>query len=292
MSVTDQIKLLSDRGMEIHDADEAKHYLSHINYYRLRAYWLPFEAPNQNGGHQFRPGTKFTDVIAVYQFDRELRLLLMDVIERIEISLRAQWANQLSINYKNALAHENSSLFKEEWIWERGYKELKKELQNSREIFAEHYQRNYDHLKTAPIWVCCELMSIGNLSRWIANLKKPRDRQNIADTYQLDEKELVSFLHHLTIVRNHCAHHGRIWNREITVKMALPKKKPKELISVFNRNRDALARLYNTLAMLNFLLSIVSPASQWSSKLIDLLDERPLQAMGFPENWRTMQFWG
>ncbi|XXG32323.1 MAG: Abi family protein [Ferrovum myxofaciens] len=58
-----------------------------MNYYRLRAYWLPFETTLPGGEHQFRTGTTFSDVIGIYQFDRALRLLLLDAIERIEISL-------------------------------------------------------------------------------------------------------------------------------------------------------------------------------------------------------------
>ena len=98
LSVADQVKLLKQRGMEISNDDEATHYLTHINYYRLRAYWLPYEIPNQKGDHRFQPGTRFIDIIAIYQFDRTLRLLLLDAIERVEISLRARWANYLSLN--------------------------------------------------------------------------------------------------------------------------------------------------------------------------------------------------
>jgi abortive infection bacteriophage resistance protein len=57
-------------------------------------------------------------------------------------------------------------------------------------------------------------MTLGHLSRWLHNLRIPRDRQIVADAYGLDEKVLTSFVHHLTIVRNHCAHHGRVWNRK------------------------------------------------------------------------------
>lgn len=293
LSVADQIKLLAQRGMEIPDLAEATHYLTHINYYRLRAYWLPYEVISQNGDHQFHPGTKFIDVMAVYQFDRALRLLLLDAIERIEISLRSRWANYLSINY-GAFAHYEGSLFYNQETWKRGCDDLNKEFQRSHETFAKHYQERYNQLATPPIWVSCELMSIGHLSRWIHNMRKPHDRQAIADTYGLDEKVLVSFLHHLTIVRNHCAHHGRIWNRRLTMKMRLPSKKPAELIGVFNRDENAHRRLYNTLVMLAYLLRSISPESHWRNKLITLLDscqQAPAAVMGFPDDWKTLPLW-
>src|SRR5258707_1149820 len=92
LTVDQQINLLIKRGMKILDRNFAQQNLSHINYYRLRAYWLPFEIqPTTTEAHEFRPGTTLEHVIALYTFDRELRLLLLDAIERIEISLRAQW---------------------------------------------------------------------------------------------------------------------------------------------------------------------------------------------------------
>lgn len=298
LSVADQVKLLASRGMEIVDTAEATHYLTHINYYRLRAYWLPFEivdaAEEGNGQHCFQSGTRFVDVIAIYQFDRALRLLLLDAIERIEISLRSRWANYLSLNY-GAFAHDDAGIFQRQDMWQRCRDELGKEFQRSHETFAKHYQERYDHLTTPPIWVSCELMTIGHLSRWIQNLCKPHDRQAIADNYGLDEVVLVSFLHHLTIVRNHCAHHGRIWNRRLTVKMRLPTKKPAELAGgVFNREPSAHGRLYNTLAMLAYLLRGISPDSQWRRKLIELLDSCPQASttvMGFPKGWRSLPLW-
>lgn len=87
LSFQQQVQLLASRGLQINDQQRAEHYLAHINYYRLAGYCLPFEA-----AHQFRPGVRFEDVIGLYVFDRELRLLVLDAIERIEVSVRTQWA--------------------------------------------------------------------------------------------------------------------------------------------------------------------------------------------------------
>jgi len=66
----------------------------------LRAYWLPFEQPAPvNGDHMFRAGTSFDDALSLYVFDRHLRLLVMDAIERIEVSLRGGWAHHLAVKY-------------------------------------------------------------------------------------------------------------------------------------------------------------------------------------------------
>jgi len=77
----DQLDRLIERGMVVDDRAQALRYLEHLNYYRIGAYWLPFEA--DHGTHQFRDGTRFEDVLNLYVFDRALRLLVMDAIERV-----------------------------------------------------------------------------------------------------------------------------------------------------------------------------------------------------------------
>ena len=71
-----QVALLQQRGMVVDDPAAAESYLQHLNYYRLGAYWLPFEADHAT--HTFRPGTRFADVVNLYVVDRELRLLVLD----------------------------------------------------------------------------------------------------------------------------------------------------------------------------------------------------------------------
>ena len=72
-SIPDQIELLKRRGMSADDEPRARHYLNFISYYRLRAYWLPFEVPaKEDGDHAFgkelvsRMSLHFTSLIANY----------------------------------------------------------------------------------------------------------------------------------------------------------------------------------------------------------------------------------
>jgi abortive infection bacteriophage resistance protein len=287
-----QVDLLRRRGMRIVDTDRARRQLDHISYYRLRAYWLPFEETTaDDGDHRFREGTNLETVIAIYDFDRRLRLHLMDAIERIEISLRARISNVLTVRY-GAFVHEDASRFADRVEWQRCMDELTKEYQRSRETFAAHYRSRYAEMTTPPLWVACELMTLGHLSRWLKNIRAPRDRQSIADVYGIDERVLVSFAHHLTIVRNHCAHHGRVWNRKLSLKMLVPAKKPLGLAEAFNPSADRY--VYNTLTMLAHLLSRISPESLWTRRLIDLLIGTPqaeLALMGFPADWLHRTVW-
>ena len=77
MTIAQQMGHLAAQGMAIPDAAAAEYWLRHVSYYRLSAYWLPFEKPKGQPGPGFVNGTSFDAVIALYEFDRRLRLLLM-----------------------------------------------------------------------------------------------------------------------------------------------------------------------------------------------------------------------
>ncbi|WP_373492971.1 Abi family protein, partial [Aquiflexum sp.] len=96
-TIEEQIALLKSRGLEISSDSEATHFLAHISYYRLGEYWYSMQSDKEN--HVFKPNSNFEDVIALYSFDRELRLLIFDTIEKIEISLRTKLTYHLSHEY-------------------------------------------------------------------------------------------------------------------------------------------------------------------------------------------------
>ena len=96
-SVPDQIALLKNRGLIIEDSQVAEHYLLHVGYYRLAGYWQIFQ--NDRINHTFNKDATIEGVIDLYNFDRELRLLLLDAIERIEVSFRALLSNIMCCRY-------------------------------------------------------------------------------------------------------------------------------------------------------------------------------------------------
>ena len=135
-------------------------------------------------------------------------------------------------------------------------------------------------------------MSLGQLSKWYENLKNQALRQQIADGYGMDEKVFVSLLHHLTLIRNVCAHHSRLWNRHFTITPKLPRKKPAGLTPVFNM--AAPRQLYNALVLIAYLMNIVSPGHHWKQRLLAVLEHHsgiPVEPMGFPDGWRNLSFW-
>lgn len=165
LSLSDQIALLERRGMDVPDRHKAEHYLRHISYYRLRAYWLPFEEPvAADGDHIFRARTSFEDVLSLYVFDRQMRLLVMDAIERIEVSLRAVWAHHMAMKYGShgcldVLHYARSDHHT------KALTSLIEEVERSRDTFVAHYKRKYGDPPLPPVWMAAEVLSLGQLSK-------------------------------------------------------------------------------------------------------------------------------
>lgn len=276
--------------MVIPDRDRARHYLAHLNYYRLRGYWHRFEQAPVGGKHQFIQGAVFEDALSLYVFDRQLRLLLLDAIERVEVSVRTRWAYVLAMRY-GSHAHLRQDIFQDRHRYQHCLESLGEEINRSHESFIEHYRNTYSDPPLPPIWAVCEVMSLGQLSQWFTNIKRHADRKDIASAYGVDESVVRSFLHHLTHVRNLCAHHNRLWNRRFTVSMKIPQW-PKDIAASFNPSMNR--NLYNTLVMLGYLLGRISPDSKWLTHLKQLmaahLQARP-EEMGFPKDWENQDFW-
>jgi abortive infection bacteriophage resistance protein len=266
-------------------------HLAHINYYRLRAYWLHLEAsPETEGQHNFQAGTSFEDVIALYDFDRRLRMFVLDAIERIEVSIRTNFALALSLKY-GSHAHLRTELFADPGKYAEEMAELQHEIGRSHETFIKHYKEKYTDPADPPIWAITEVTSLGLLSRLYTNLAHRADRNQIAKPYDVDQAVLRSFLRHITHVRNICAHHCRLWNRRFVVTLKLPTQPP-ELSGWFNLAEKR--RLYNTLVMLAYFLRKISPESSWVERLKELLASCHMvqpQAMGFPSNWQKQSLW-
>ena len=96
ITIQDQIAKLKARGLRFDDEALAESYLSNISYYRLRAYTYPFQ-DNNDPDHPFKVDISFEDIIKLYVFDRKLRNLLFDALEKIEISFRTQIIYNLSL---------------------------------------------------------------------------------------------------------------------------------------------------------------------------------------------------
>lgn len=293
---TDQMKLLTGRGLTITDVHAAELYLQHISYYRLSAYMLPFQARKDT----FNARTRFEDIIDLYVFDRELRLLVLDAIERIEIAVRSQVIYQMSHKY-GAHWQDNAALFKPpvkhgHRMTPDYYAEIQQiisEHSNGRtpEVFIEHYKKKYTTPVTPPSWMSIELLSIGQLSRLYKGLRANNDRRELANHFGLHSTVFESWLHTLTYCRNICAHHARLWNRDLAIQPEiLLKPRLPWIAPTYNNNK----RSYYFLCILKYFLLTVNPQGHFYRKTCQLIAGHPnvpLQFMGFTKDWKDEPLW-
>lgn len=289
----EQVLILQSRGLDVPDPGKAEFYLAQLNYYRFAAYCLPYE--QNHATHQFIAGTCFDDVLNLYIFDRELRLLLLDAIERIEVSLRTQMAYHLSHNYNTPHPHLDPGIFFNPVVYGGSISKLSNDVRNSKEDFIKHLTRKYEEL-LPPVWAVAELMTMGQLSKWFSNIKARGDRQAISHGYGLDEKIMTSFCEHLSLVRNHAAHHARLWNRDFTKTPRLPRRGAADLINslfVLPDTDKRLRKLYNTLVITTYLMDVINPGHHWKTRLKYLIANHNIDTskMGFPADWQTKPIW-
>lgn len=283
----EQLGQLKSRNLTFADDEIALHYLQNISYYRLSAYFYPLlDIPKES--HIFKNGSTFEQAIQMYQFDRKFRILIFDEIERIEISFRTRIIYSLSHLYgpfwfREAYPFKSYGTF---------LKHLNKIFQykcDSDEVFIKHFKHEYSD-PLPPAWMSVEIISFGTLSSMYANLEKGTDKQAVADHFGIAHTVLESWLHSLVYIRNCCAHHSRLWNRELSVKPKFPKSHKYKWVEDFPN----LEKMYLVLAMIRYLLYSVNPESGFATQLKDLFKEFPgidPTAMGFPGNWYNDSFW-
>lgn len=303
LSVVDLVGQLATRGLGIPDQDRAERYLRHIGYYRLSPYTIPFQTPGP--GHAFRPGVEFDDILDLYVFDRSLRLLVLDALERVEVAVRAALTDHMANTYSDAHWYVDPTHFKNQNSHKNFLSKIEeasnKQLQGSAERVdpavprsaLEHYLTTYATPALPPSWLMGETITIGQLCTVYRNLANKADRTAIAASVGLTAPVLESWLLTYVRVRNICAHHGRLWNVGLGVYPAIPKSSSISWVSA-PISAPSTQRLYPVLVSLQSVLDTISPYSTWADRLNTLLQPRPqmnLDGAGIPVNWADDPFW-
>jgi abortive infection bacteriophage resistance protein len=313
ITFNEQLNLLKSRGLEITDDAIALEYLRRLGYYRLSGYWYPCRKiiPSQaikpvrpQREDKFMPGSRFQDVVGLYVFDKKLRLIILDAIERVEVAIRVDIAYQLGS--RDSFAYNNSALLHgnftkktnpktgltrhEEWL--EKHDQL---ISRSKEDFAEHYKFKYG--LPLPIWVAIELWDFGLLSKFYQGMTV-NDKEVIAKKYNVPNWQIMeSWLRCLNYVRNVVAHHGRLWNRNLIDQPKLGARGDMPEFAFAYGNVNCTSRVYIVLCMLAHLMEHVSPRSLWCHRVVDLISSFPqcnyfsAQDMGCPVDWLTHPFW-
>ena len=313
-SFDDQLSLLDARGLQVADSDWALRWLQRAGYYRLSAYWYPFRVfqhvqDAESGAirsvrtDDFVTDTAFSDAVGLYIFDRKLRVLLADALERIEVSLRVQIAYRLG--QADTFAHLHEGHFHPTWAsrpeprsgltafaaWQQKYQGL---VQRSKEDFVKHYREK--HGPDMPIWVAIEVWDFGAVSQLLAMMKVP-DQQAIAAHYGVNDwKAFASWVRALSYLRNLVAHHSRVWNRNMVSEPKMPSSGQPAWCVQFAGKPDLMAKPFVYLAIVRHMVEVICPGSQWHLRLADHLLDFPTQAsqrkqsvaaMGAPDGWEA-----
>ncbi len=271
-----QIEILEARGLEIRDRDFAKDALKSIGYFRFKGYCLPYYQQKDS----FIEGTTFENIYYNYRFDERLRLLLFQVIEHVEVELKAiintnfalkhgPLAYYESIHFYDAVRHSR-------WISDNKISIEKASRRN--ELFTKHYIDKYEG--TFPIWVTFEMISFGDLSKFFNNMHSDFQKEICNENFNVHPVLVRNWLYILSVVRNMCAHTCRVYDKRLPFKMKMPKEEElifsdeKAFTIVYICDKLCLDRVYFEKFISNLII-LIKTYDEWIN----------MESIGFPENW-------
>ncbi len=295
LTLAEQVARLKQRGLVFDDENKAITYLFNISYYRLRAYTYPFQENGENSEHNFtRKDIHFKDIIDLYCFDRRLRSLIFNAIEKIEVAIRTK------IVQVYAESTGNSHWYDDESLYRFGYDDLKKHIEadvnRSNEDFIKHYKSKYSNPPMPPSWMALEVVSFATLSRLFQSLKLDSRKEFITKQFGLKKVAVLeNWLHAISNLRNCCAHHSRTWNRRFMISVRLPYNTQYPFMDRTAIGQIRTNKLFAVLSCVAYILDIISPGSDFKRNIKELLkfDCRllNLKDMGFPKYWQSLSVW-
>lgn len=316
LTLEKQADQLIARGLTA-ERDELIGRLKVVNYYRLSGYLYPFRVRDaaSHVTNAFEPGTTLEKVWRRYNFDRRLRIILLDAIERIEVAVRTRFVYHFVQRHGpfGHLMEQNLPGFKQRAPWARFWRNLKslaklkglerskyqlwlgkllKEKDRASDAFVKHFTKTYgDRHEHLPLWMACELMTCETALQLAYGVDRTVVKQVAAD-FAFPDEQLLSWTKAVFTLRNTCAHHARVWNRVFGVKPSIPGKNKNQKWHIepgFAPDRSGLM-----LTVCYFWLGKLSSTTLWKARLFALFDEYPeipLAEMGLPPNWRTHALW-
>ena len=301
LTINDQITRLTSRGLILEtqeDRDDLALWLKNVGYYRLSGYWWVYELKYPNvspRNHLFVSGTTWKQVKHTYIFDQKFRKHMFTGIEKIEVAMKALWAQYLSETYNTSHPHERRNLFKENiYHHNNTYSSLLSSYKSSKEPYAMHYRNKYPELTTPPIWVVTLLLTLGEFLNWLKYLAHTKDKKAILKDFPYTPSDIISILNHLRWVRNVCAHNGRLWNKRTPISFSAPKSRKNDLVYSSNSPNKLDTKIYNTILVMSDMLKIIDPNYPFTYFIKDMISKNlyinPLH-MGFPQDWESLPYW-
>ncbi len=263
-TVEEQIALLESRGMVFDcDLEKVKETLLDIGYYRLGFYSYYFQ---DKVTHQFNTHVNFNDIIKLYYFDFDMKMLLLRYIYRIEVHFRTQLLYHASNHYVDNNAWYVDSKIVDNKIFKEFntiYFNLKTKNKN---LVKHHVKHPCDY---APAWKVFEFLTFGQTFKFFSNLKNEELKKQISAIYGFRDISLLNnYFISIINIRNICSHNGVLfdYNQPIGIKR-IPNLK-------YRINTGNTSNLNASLRLVLFILSKVSKnrANDLEQELKNLLE--------------------
>lgn len=299
--------ILEQHGMVINDPARAERKLAQIGYYRLSGFFYPCRDFDRDSNGQvkmcpkrksplrlstFLPNTSFDKVFELYLFDKQLRQIIIDAIERVEIYLRSIIAHELS--YHDPLAYEDAKFINPKWTktfytrsgqqrnsWlEWQSRHMRKISESREECILWHTKRQCP----IPFWVVIEAWDFGTMSKYFEMLAGSYQNRIATKFMCSNPQEMIGWLKEINTLRNRCAHHSRIWNQKTSNPLAVTSVPRLHSLGL---DVNARSRLFGEIAILWHLVTIIGPSSLWLQNVARIINQKPdLPNCGF----KTMGF--
>ncbi len=284
------IQKLRNAGMIIDSQDEAEMALTTIGYYRLKGYSFHYMDPSTQ---KYVSGTHFSNVLKLYHFDSELSHLLFSYLSQIEVALRARLVNAFQITQDALILHDPSA-FKDKQIYWRNQGTIASEINRSNDVFIEHNFNN--HEGAIPLWASVEIMSFGTISKTIKNMKTGSNSafSTLIQNYKFKNANgnvinpskdmFTSWLQAVSVMRNICAHNGRIYNRAISTR-------PQLIFSDIINPQPRYNGLYQIILSMKYLRpsdeSWAIFTNDFNKLLIKYTGAYDINRLNFPSDWKN-----
>lgn len=289
---------MKDRGLLFKSEETAQAILSNISYYRFRAYTYPFQDnEKEENDHVFlRNDIYFEDIFKVYLFDRRLRLLIFNEIEKIEVAFRTKLSQIYSETYNDSHWFLNDEHYKNGDFYKKIIKSITEDVNRSNEDFIKHYKNKYYSPEIPASWMTLEVVSMGTLSRLYVSLRKSDAKKELARQFGLTDVEIMAnWFHAFSNLRNCCAHHSRVWDRRYTVQIKLPYNTMYHFIDRDMTYKIRQNKLFPLLSCIKYICDIISPGNDFGKNLNELLFNAgslvSFDKMGFPKEWGSLPVW-
>ncbi len=279
------IDYLSSKGVVINDKEDALKKIERYTYYSIvNSYKSIFKDKNNN----YINDVSFDEIYALFEFDKNLKNLMLKFCLEIETVTKSAMANQISKVYgvKDYLNTSNWDNSIDDDIKEVLFEKINNEIKKDYKVHTAvtHYIDKYGFV---PPFVLVKILTFGVASSYYGLLKQS-DRQAIAKYFKISDKLLKQILKNLTTIRNIAAHSDRLYN--YTSKFYLSFK----LIDNTYTKPDNITNLYMVIRCMEKLLtqeqyeelynSILEEINKLKDKLNSIDVSNIIKIMGFPMN--------